>query len=86
MYYGIYYARTVDTRRDTFGFSATSHSDYAWDEILQGCSHRDCIPAIDRPKFVSADQASFLRGDDLVIAIASDGEARGYPSRILVWH
>jgi hypothetical protein len=77
---------TIDIRRDTFGFSSTSPSDYDWDEVLQGCSHRDCIPAIDQPKFIRADQASFLRGDELVIAIANDSEARAYPIRILVWH
>lgn len=46
---------------------------------------RDGIPSIDRPRFVSADQAR-LDDDDIVIGLYHRGEARAYPQRILVWH
>ncbi len=55
-------------------------------EILAGGPPKDGIPAIDQPRFVSADQATFLRDDDVVIGLTSGGVARAYPLRILVWH
>ena len=76
----------VDIRRDTFGFTDASPATYDWDDIHQGCPHRDCIPAIDRPQFLKPQQAGYLEDEDFVIAIASDTEARAYPIRILVWH
>lgn len=56
-------------------------------EILRGGPPRDGIPAIDEPKFLSAEAADdFLRPDDRVLALEVDGEARAYPIRILDWH
>jgi hypothetical protein len=46
---------------------------------------RDGIPAIDRPKFVRADQAK-LGADDRILGVALNGQARAYPVRILNWH
>ena len=78
--------RQVDILRDTFAFSTSSPSDYDWDEIYQGCAYRDCIPSIDQPKFLSAQQASFLSGDDIVVGVTLQGQSRAYPIRILVRH
>jgi len=55
-------------------------------EIFQGGPPRDGIPAIDRPKFISADKADFLAPDDRVVGIEIEGEARAYPIKILNWH
>ncbi len=56
-------------------------------EILSGGPPRDGIPSIDRPRFVSPEIASgFLKEDDIVIGVTTDGIARAYPLRILVWH
>lgn len=71
---------------DTFGYDATTPSDYPWGDLIQACPRRDCIPAIDRPLFVSASQATFLDDDDIVIALELGDEARAYPIRILVRH
>ena len=76
----------IDILRDTFGISGSSPGDYDWDEVMQGCSHRDCIPSIDQPKFLEADQVEFLTDEDMVIAVTSGKESRAYPIRILVWH
>lgn len=38
---------------------------------------RDAIPAIDHPRFVSADRANYAP-DELVIGVEVDGEARAY--------
>ena len=71
---------------ETFGFSASTPSDVPWEEVLQGCPQRDCIRSIDKPTFVSAEQATFLEPNDIVIALEIDGVSRAYPTRILVFH
>jgi hypothetical protein len=76
----------IDILADTFGVDNSTPSDYPWVEVIQACPRRDCIPSIDKPTFVSATQASFLKDDDIVIAVAMEGEARAYPIRILVRH
>lgn len=56
------------------------------DEILSGGPGKDGIPSIDNPKFVSANDASFLRDSDPGIGLTIGAESRFYPYRILVWH
>jgi hypothetical protein len=56
------------------------------EEILQGGPPKDGIPAIDRPAFVGARDATNLRPDDMVLAIVRNGIAKAYPIRILNWH
>ena len=53
--------------------------------IQRGGPPKDGIPAIDRPRFVSAAQAG-LRDGDRVLGVALEGIARAYPVRILNWH
>lgn len=55
-------------------------------EIHHGGPAKDGIPAIDRPRFVKASQAGFLKDDSPVLGIHLDGEARAYPIAILNWH
>lgn len=54
-------------------------------QIVRGGPPRDGIPAIDRPRFVSARESS-LHKDDRVIGVVHRGIARAYPIRILNWH
>ncbi|MFQ5908134.1 MAG: DUF3179 domain-containing protein [Thermoplasmata archaeon] len=55
--------------------------------ILGGGPPKDGIPAIDNPRFMSADAADgFLRPTDIVFGIDRAGVQRAYPQRILVWH
>jgi len=57
------------------------------ERIVSGGVPKDGIPSIDRPKFVSAEEADkFLSDKDLVFGIHYNGEARAYPAMILVWH
>lgn len=56
------------------------------DEILSGGPPKDGIPALDRPKFVSAREAAFLRDSDPVLGIDRNGVAKAYPIAILNWH
>ena len=55
-------------------------------KILSGGPPRDGIPSIDKPKFISAKKASFLKPQDRVIGVEINGKARAYPIRILNWH
>ena len=56
------------------------------EEILSGGPPKDGIPALDHPNFVEPDQATFLRDEDIVISVTSDGETKAYAVRILNWH
>ncbi len=76
----------TDIVRDTFGFTEQTPSDFPWKDIQQGCPARDCIPSIDKPKFIDAEAATFLKADDLVLAINHKGVRRAYPTRILNYH
>ena len=56
------------------------------DEIHHGGPPRDGIPSLDKPKFISAKQASYLNAKDRVLGVVHKGEARAYPIKILNWH
>jgi hypothetical protein len=60
-------------------------SDVPVAEILSGGPPRDGIPALDHPTHVAA-AAEPWDGDEMVIGIHWDGEARAYPIAILEWH
>ena len=42
-----------------------------------------CIPAADNPEVSTADEATWLKDDDIVFGIEINGEARAYPRRIM---
>lgn len=81
-------ARTwpVNVLSETFGFDENAPAQVPLSELIQGCPARDCIPAIENPRFVSADNADFLADDDIVLAISVDGVHRAYPTSILSRH
>lgn len=57
------------------------------DELIDGGPGKDGIPSIDKPKFVSQKEAEdWVRGQEPVIALEINGEARAYPIQILMWH
>lgn len=72
--------------RDTFGYQADTPSDVPWNEVLQGCGQRDCIPSIDNPRFVAAGDADFLADEDIVMVLELQGETRAYPVTTLNYH
>lgn len=58
-------------------------------KLRQGCPVKDCIPAIDHPKFISAAEAESknqIEETDVVFAISHKSVNRAYPQRILNWH
>ena len=56
------------------------------DELISGGPPPDGIPSIDRPVFLRATSASFLKDNEPVLALEVDGEARAYPVQVLIWH
>lgn len=55
-------------------------------EILSGGPPKDGIPALLKPKLVSAEQADFMKADDQVLGVVISGQPRAYPIKILNWH
>lgn len=55
-------------------------------EIFHGGPPRDGIPAIDRPKFISAGEATFLNPEDRVLGVFHNSIARAYPVLVLNYH
>jgi len=56
-------------------------------EILSGGPPKDGIPAIDRPNFVTTQDADgWLTAREPVILLQIGDDARAYPIQILIWH
>ena len=55
-------------------------------EILSGGPPKDGIPALLEPRFIDAESATYLKGDDQVLGVYINGEAKAYPINILNWH
>ncbi len=68
-------------------FDLSKHS-VPVDEIKSGGPPKDGIPAILKPKFVSAKKAGreFLKESDRVLGIEMRGMTKAYPIKILNWH
>ncbi|MEP1962517.1 DUF3179 domain-containing protein [Tateyamaria sp.] len=56
------------------------------EEITWGGVVKDGIPSLDNPVLISAEQAGYLKGDDLVFGVSINGDVRAYPLRIMGWH
>ena len=76
----------TDILTDTFGFNDDTLKSVSLDELNQGCPARDCIPSIDDPVFVTANEARYIADDDIVLAVSWEDEYRAYPTRILDQH
>jgi len=78
--------RKSASNREVFVTDNKKHS-IPLDEILSGGPPKDGIPSIDKPKFVSIDEANaFLTGESIGLGFIWKKEARFYPYQILVWH
>ncbi|NND49613.1 MAG: DUF3179 domain-containing protein [Rhizobiales bacterium] len=55
-------------------------------QVPLGHTSKDRIPAIDDPKFESADAISDLSAQSPVVSVELNGEARAYPLSVLTWH
>ncbi|MEM9286366.1 MAG: DUF3179 domain-containing (seleno)protein [Pseudomonadota bacterium] len=54
--------------------------DRAYDTTDEACN---CIPAADNPEVSSAEDATWLKDEDIVFGVAVNGEYRAYPRRIM---
>lgn len=70
---------------DPFGLTGDAPVDVPKREILVGAA-MDGIPALTDPKFVPAADATWLRDTDRVVGVVHNGEAKAYPTSILLWH
>jgi len=58
-----------------------------YSEIFSGGPPKDGIPAIDRPRFETVEQAdAWLRPSEPIISFSHDEDTRAYPLQILTWH
>ncbi len=56
-------------------------------EIRSGGPPKDGIPSIDRPKFLSVQEAKEkYNAREPVIVVTINGDARAYPLQVLIWH
>ncbi len=72
--------------KETFKFDEKTKATVALSELKQGCPERDCIPAIDKPKFVTIANASFMNKEDIVIVASYKEEHKIYSRNILEIH
>ena len=56
------------------------------EEITWGGVVVDGIPSLDNPELIEADDAGYMKDDDLVFGVAINGDVRAYPLRIMGWH
>ncbi len=63
-----------------------SNASVPTDLILSGGPPRDGIPALDRPKFISAERVDFMVGSDRVLGLNYLGEINAYPVKIMNHH
>ncbi len=77
---------SIDILHDTFGYTDETPRTVPFSELRQGCPERDCIPAIDQPKFLAVDEAVYLSDEEFVLAVVHNGETKVYPTRILLAH
>jgi len=76
---------TIASAKEMNGFDV-SNSLIPTEHIKQGGPPKDGIPAIDKPHYVSAEEAGFLQGNDFVLGFELEGQAFAYPRYILNWH
>ncbi|MCL6415569.1 DUF3179 domain-containing protein [Aestuariirhabdus sp. Z084] len=63
-----------------------SDSSLPVNEIMHGGPPRDGIPAIDKPRFIGAEQADYLDDDARVMGVSLGGQQKAYPIGILNYH
>ncbi|MEK6801700.1 MAG: DUF3179 domain-containing protein [Nitrospirota bacterium] len=72
-------------KHPTTTFDLTRHN-VPLDQIVDGGPGKDGIPAILTPRFISAEDATFLQATDRVLGLERESDAKAYPIKILNWH
>ncbi|MEO1399528.1 MAG: DUF3179 domain-containing (seleno)protein, partial [Pseudomonadota bacterium] len=74
----IFVAGKIDWRHVSWG--GVLIDDRKYDATDESCN---CIPAADNPKVTSAEDATWLKDEDIVFGVEVNGEYRAYPRRIM---
>ena len=64
----------------------TSHHVVPLREFRSGGPGKDGIPAIDHPRFLTANRVTFINPREPVIELSLGQTVRAYPIQILIWH
>ncbi|MFT5163694.1 MAG: hypothetical protein ACI9FJ_002291 [Alteromonadaceae bacterium] len=72
--------------KDTFHFTKKTKNNVKLAELQQGCNARDCIPAIDKPRFGPPSALKVLGETDVVMVVDYNGVQKAYPLRIMQGH
>ncbi|MBT8446940.1 MAG: DUF3179 domain-containing protein [Gammaproteobacteria bacterium] len=75
----------IDAAFEQFFPAGVAHA-IRLEEIAWGGVVKDGIPALIKPRHISAAEADYLDEAEPVFGVAVGGEARAYPYRIMDWH
>lgn len=67
----------------------SEYLDFINNNLVGGGPEKDGIPSIDKPIYVSAEEAEnkgFVSPDEIVFGIDYNGQVRAYPQSIMYWH
>ncbi len=78
-------ATLIDPNFSVFLYPGVHHS-IRLEEIAWGGVNKDGIPSLDNPVLLNAEDAEYLKEDDLVFGVSINGDTRAYPLRIMDWH
>ncbi|MDG2113231.1 MAG: DUF3179 domain-containing protein [Actinomycetota bacterium] len=56
------------------------------DLLIAGGPEPDGIPPVDDPKYITVEEATYIPPQESVMVVDIDGDARAYPSTIMIWH
>ena len=77
---------SLSVAAETLNGFDVSNSTLPEGSLVSGGPPRDGIPSIDKPRYVSAADATFMQPDDVVLGLVMDNAAIAYPRHILNWH
>ncbi|MBI4400724.1 MAG: DUF3179 domain-containing protein [Nitrospirae bacterium] len=81
----LFFAWLGSAERSSGNFDLSKHN-VPLDQIVSGGPGKDGIPAILKPVFIPASEATFLTVEDRILGLSQGREAKAYPIKILNWH
>jgi hypothetical protein len=88
-YYGDWMAQVyenIDYKFRRYFKNQTETATIRLEEVRWGGVKQDGIPPLRQPKMLAAEEAKYLKNDNIVFGISINGDHRAYPKRILAWH
>ena len=55
-------------------------------DLINGCEKKDCIPALNSPRFVQSKTVEWIASSDIVFVLKYKKTNKIYPQKILNWH